>query len=252
MSWLLLRGKCRDCAASISWRYPAVELAVALWFSFCALRLWDTWHPPLHILSSYIPFWTFQTLGLAALGWLLIGLIVIDWQTQRLPDALTWSGIALAIFLVCLQAIFLEPGEDQITFSSQHLRLSSPGSFASRGNVFLTGPEALIFGRLTAICGAALLLLAIRWAYKAVRKREGLGLGDVKMLAMIAAFLGFWPSILTLFLGVFLASVYAVALLAGRRAGPTTKLPLGSFLGVGGLVSAIFGPALIAWYRGLL
>ncbi len=251
LSWLALRGNCRDCGSRISWQYPAVELATGLWFAFAAQQLWDAWHPPAHTLDSYIPFWTFHTVGLAILGLLLIGLIVIDWQIQRLPDAFTFSGIAAGLFLVCLQAIFLAPGEDQITFVSKHLRLSSPGSFAARGNVFLTGPEALIFGRLVAVCGAALLLLLIRWAYKAIRKRDGLGLGDVKMLAMIAAFLGFWPAMLTLFLGTLLASLYGIFLIARGKAGGLTKLPLGSFLGVAGLAAAVFGESLITWYRNL-
>ncbi len=252
LSWIMLRGKCRDCGASISWRYPVIEFATGLWFAFCALRMWDAWHPTVVTLNSFVPFWTFETIGLAALGFLLLGLIVIDWQVQRLPDVFTFSGIALALFLVCFQAIFLEPGEDQITFTSKHLRLSSPGSFAARGNVFLTGPEALIFGRLAAVCGAALILLLVRWGYKAIRKREGMGLGDVKLLAMIAAFLGFWPAILTLFLGVLLASVYGAAQMVRGKAGALTRLPLGSFLGAAGLVTAVFGDSFIAWYRGLL
>ena len=187
------------------------------------------------------------------LGWLLIGLIAIDWQWQRLPDAFTLSGIAAGLFLVCVQAIFLGPTDDQIVLNSaKQLRLSSPGSFASHGNVFLTGPENLIFGRVIAVCGAALLLLCVRWGYKAFRGREGLGLGDAKMLAMVAAFLGFWPAILTLFVGVLLAALFALFLMARGKAGATTRLPLGSFLGVGGLFAALFGSGVIAWYRTLL
>jgi leader peptidase (prepilin peptidase)/N-methyltransferase len=252
LSWLVLRGRCRDCGAGFSWRYPAVELAVGIWFWLAAIRMWDAWHPPARVLHSFIPFWTFQTAGFAILGFLLIGLIVIDWQILRLPDVFTLSGIAAGLFLVCLQAIFLEPGEDQITFVTKHLRLSSPGSFAARGNVFLTGPEALIFGRVAAICGAALIPLLIRWAYRAFRERDGMGLGDVKMLAMVAAFLGFWPAVLTLFFGVILASFYAIALLARRKATALTALPLGSFLGVAGLCVALFGNTIIDWYRSLL
>ena len=69
------------------------------------------------------------------------------------------------------------------------------------GNVFMTGPEALIMGRIAAICGAALIPLLIRWLYRAVRHKDGMGLGDVKLLAMIAAFLGFWPAVLAFFFG---------------------------------------------------
>jgi leader peptidase (prepilin peptidase)/N-methyltransferase len=78
-----------------------------------------------------------------------------------------------------------------------------------------------------------------------------MGLGDVKLLAMIAAFLGFWPSILALFVGVIAASLYGAVLLARGKAGAASKLPFGSFLCGGGLVSAIFGNALIDRYIAL-
>jgi leader peptidase (prepilin peptidase)/N-methyltransferase len=256
LSWLVLRGKCRECGVGISWRYPVVELAVGLWFMRLALILWGAFSP-YAVARRYhaypAEFYWFEVIAEAILGWLLIGLITIDWEWQRLPDAFTLSGIAIGMFLVCLQAVFLGPTDDQVVLNSaKQLRLSSPGSFAARGNVFLTGPEALIFGRLAAVCGAALILLLIRWGYKALRGREGLGLGDVKMLAMVAAFLGFWPAVLTLFIGVILASAYAVVLIVRGKAGAATRLPLGSFLGVSGLVAALFGDRIIWWYRGLL
>jgi leader peptidase (prepilin peptidase)/N-methyltransferase len=252
LSWFVLRGKCRDCGMGISWRYWVVELAVGLWFFrlgglFYVYLVGNGYH------SYPWNFWAFPLVGEAILGWLLIGLIAIDWEWQRLPDAFTLGGIAAGMFLVCVQAIFLGPTDDQVVLNSAHqLRLSSPGSFASRGNVFLTGPENLIFGRLLAVCGAALILLAVRWIYRALRKRDGLGLGDVKMLAMVAAFLGFWPAVLTLFFGVTLACVWALGLMVRGKAGALTKLPLGSFLGVAGLVVAVVGNAVIGWYRGLL
>ena len=252
LSWLILRGRCRDCKARISCQYPAVELFTGLWF----LRLGAFAAGPQgpRIYHTYpTSFYVFSVADAAILGFLLIGLIVMDWQTHRLPDAFSLTGIAIGLFLVCLQAIFLSPTDDQIVLNtSKQLRLSSPGSFAAHGNVFLTGPEVLIFGRIAAVCGAALILLLVRWGYKAARGREGLGMGDVKLLAMIAAFLGFWPAVLTLFLGVTLSTAYALTLLLRRKAGALTRLPLGSFLGVAGLLTALFGEPLIAWYRSLL
>ena len=191
-------------------------------------------------------------LGIAVLGFLLIGLMVMDWQTMTLPDAFTLTGIAIGLFLVCTQAIFLGPNEDQVRLTKHSLHLTSPGGVTDNGNVFLTGPESLIFGRIAAVCGAALLLLVIRWVYKTVRHREGMGLGDAKLLAMIAAFLGFWPAILSLFIGVFVASLYGVFLLIRGRAIATSKLPFGSFLCVGGLVAAVYGNRLIDMYIALL
>ena len=253
LSWIVLRARCRDCKARISWRYPAVELAVGVWFAICANDLFSLELAKVSRLSGPTTGEYVDVAGFAILGFLLIGLMVMDWQTQRLPDAFTLSGIGIGLLLVCVQAFFLAPGEGDIVLNTTHqLRMSSPGSFASQGNVFLTGPEALILGRIAAIAGAALILLVVRWSYKALRKRDGMGLGDVKLLAMIAAFLGFGETLLALFAGVILASVYGLALVARRRASGASKLPLGSFLAAGGLLSALFGPQILAWYMGLL
>ena len=149
--------------------------------------------------------------------------------------------------------MFLNSGEDDVHFTPRSaMRLSSPGSFAAKGDVFLTGPEALVMGRLLAILGAAGVLLLIRATYKALRGRDGMGLGDAKLLAMIAGFLGFGDAMLSFFLGMIACAIYAVYLLARGRATAMTKLPLGSFLAAGGLLTALVGEALLTWYKGLL
>jgi leader peptidase (prepilin peptidase)/N-methyltransferase len=193
-----------------------------------------------------------EAIGIAVLAFLLIGLMVMDWQTQRLPDAFTLTGIGIGFFLVCVEAIFLAPGEGDVVLSPDHqLRLSSPGSFAAQGNVFLTGPEALVFGRVADVAAAALILLTVRWLYKRLRGRDGMGLGDVKLFAMIAAFLGWGEFLLALFAGVLAASLYGLALLALRCANAASKLPFGSFLAAGGLFAALFGPTILYWYASL-
>lgn len=256
LSWVVLRAKCRDCGERISWRYPAVELAVGLWFAWHALAFVALYH--MRNYTSDLQDWYFygrqcEILGALILGFLLIGLMVMDWQTLRLPDAFTLPGIGIGFVLTCVQAWFLAPGVGDIVLNTTHqLRLSSPGSFQAQGNVFMTGPEAMVLGRVAAICGAALVLLGVRWAYKALRKREGLGLGDVKLLAMIAAFLGFGQSLLALFVGVLAASIYGLALIARRKASGGSKLPLGSFIAAGGLYAAIYGTGIVSWYMGLL
>jgi leader peptidase (prepilin peptidase) / N-methyltransferase len=218
--------------------------------------IWLAFYPDInHDTVASLQFSTpiiIQAISIAILGFLLIGLMVMDWQTMILPDAFTLTGIAIALFLVCTQAIFLGPSEDQIHLTKHSLHLTSPGGVVDSGNVFLTGAESLIFGRIAAICGAALLLLLIRWLYRAIRHREGMGLGDVKLIGMIAAFLGFWPAVLSLFVGTLAAAFYGVLLLARGRAGATSKLAFGSFLSIGGLVAALYGNRLIDMYIALL
>lgn len=265
LSWVLLRGRCRSCQEVISWRYPAVELATGIWFAVCAgLLSADSAHSshsskaqghagspfsPGSPLSLDLPV-VLACLSIALLGFFLIALIVIDWQTQTLPDALTSGGILASFLLTSAQAIFLGPEQD--VHLHRRNPLTSPGAVIDRGNLLLTGPEALLGQWLLSMLAAAALLLLIRWLYRALRHREGMGLGDVKLIALIAAFLGFWPAILALFTGVLLATVYAAGLLARRRADALTRLPFGSFLGAGGLLSAVAGPQIIGWYKSLL
>lgn len=254
LSWVLLRGRCRHCQAPISWRYPTVEFTTALWFLLSYL---STHHGIAQDLATTGGAHTTRILldgvGVTLLGFALIGLAVIDWQTQTLPDVFTYSGMAIGFFLTCVQAVFLNVGEGDIHLTPRsNLRMQSPGSFAARGDVFLTGTEAMVLGRLLAIIGAAGLLLLIRALYKALRGREGMGLGDAKLLGMIAAFLGFWDAMLAFFLGMLTCAAYAVILLARRRATAATKLPLGTFIAAGGLLTALLGEAVLTWYKGLL
>ncbi len=254
LSWILLRSRCRHCKMPIPWRYPAVEVGTALWFLLAFLV---THHAILADITAGSPIDTTKLLldgvGISLLGFALIGLMVIDWQTHTLPDIFTLTGTAAGFLITCVQAMFLTTGEGDIHLRPRsNLRMSSPGSFAARGDVFFTGPEAIVLGRLAAILAAAGLLLLIRALYKALRGREGMGLGDAKLLGMIAAFLGFGDAFVTFFLGMVACAGYAMYLLARGRANAATKLPLGSFLCGAGLVNALIGEALITWYRGLL
>ncbi len=246
VSYALLRGRCRDCGTAIAWRYPAVELATGLWFVLCFV-------PVVHRLSlpadALIPL-VLQHLGECVLGFLLIGLMVIDWKHHLLPNALTYSGIFLGFLFICFQAIFLGPDEDSVVLNHAP-NINAANSGHSTGNIFLTGPEHLVVGRQLATLGAFLALYLIRVLYRAVRKRDGMGLGDAKLLAMIAAFIGFAPAMVALFLGVLLASVYAVVLLARGKAYAATRLPFGSFLALGGLVAALTGTRFVESYLAL-
>jgi len=252
LSWVVLRARCRHCHQRISIQYPLVELVTGLWFVAVVSLFWVNLvgpvvngAPPASLATLVI-----TTIALLVLGFLLIGLLVMDWQTHRLPDAFTLTGCLIGFLLACTGAIFLPQGADAIRLH-RNVNLNSAGAGRSYGDVFLTGPEHVVFGRLLAIVAAAGLLLLVRWGYKAIRGQQGLGLGDVKLLAMIAAFLGFWPAMLALFVGV-IAAIYSVGLLLRGRAGLRSRIPLGTFLSIGGLVAALFGPALIAWYSNLL
>jgi leader peptidase (prepilin peptidase)/N-methyltransferase len=141
----------------------------------------------------------------------LIVLFVIDLQYRILPNAITFPGIAAGF----AASLFLPPGW-----------LSS----------------------LIGIVAGGGILFAIAEAYYRLRGVEGLGMGDVKMLAMIGAVLG-WPlMLLTLVFASFAGSVVGVGLIASGRGGMQAALPFGTFLAIGALVAAIAGDSILTWY----
>jgi leader peptidase (prepilin peptidase)/N-methyltransferase len=256
LSWILLRARCRNCNKPISWRYPAVELAYGFWVLVLVYRLLvqlalvggeRRYHA---YPATYPVFWFALICGLI-LGFLLIGLLVMDWQTHTLPDAFTLTGIGIGFVLICFQAVFLGPHQNELLLQGRN-PLTSPGNVTDRGNVILTGPEHLVLGRLLAVVLAGGVLFLIGYVYRKIRHRDGLGLGDAKLAAMIAAFLGYWPAVLALFLGFILASIYALTQMARGKATMRARLPLGTFICIGGLVAALVGPPILAWYTSLL
>jgi leader peptidase (prepilin peptidase)/N-methyltransferase len=236
ISWLALRGRCRTCRAWIGWRYPLVELAVgALW----GLVGWSFFSQFQDVDVALGP-----SLGLPQLGlipaiaamiflWMMVGIAVMDAEHFWIADAATLPGIALGFAI----PIFIE------SLLRTPLRWQSPFWIH-------------IGERLLAILAAAALILLIRWVYWLIRRREGIGLGDAKLMALLAAWLGLPGALLSFGLGVVLGALVAVVLLlipSARRDSESwalSKLPLGTFLCIGGIVSSLWGqPMLNAYIR---
>jgi leader peptidase (prepilin peptidase)/N-methyltransferase len=226
ISWILLRGRCRSCRSWIGLRYPIVELAVGLLWMACWTRFgWplfsSTINPgetPHALVHSLITF-----LGFALLCWTLVALAVLDAEYFWLPDWLTLPGIALG-FLFTLQQSW------------------------SGGNILHTLRNSLL-----AILAAAGLILFIRLAYWLVRRQEGMGLGDAKLMAMLAAWLGLGGALESFALAIVGATVFALlwlAVLAVRRnADEWAKmpLPLGTFLCAAALAEVFYPNWLLHW-----
>ena len=106
------------------------------------------------------------------------------------------------------------------------------------------GPVASLIGLVAG--GGALFL--INEAYYRIRGHEGLGMGDVKMLAMIGAFLGWKLMLVTLFLGSFAGSLLGLLLISLRKGSMQSALPFGTFLALGALAATVVGDRLLAWY----
>lgn len=237
LSWFFLWGRCRGCHTAISWRYPLVELAVGVLWATNAWRLFDTLGEGVTVPSFFIHDALAQSIGGMIFFWILVALAALDAEHQWLPDLLTLPGTALGFAFACFTPLL------------RNLVPMEPHKFSIGLEIELQIPHEL-FG----ILAAALLILLIRWLYKLIRHREGIGLGDAKLMALLAAWLGFPGALLAFFIGVLLGALAGVVVLIRRppqtdSAGwSATKLPLGTFLCIGGIVSALWGQPIIAIY----
>jgi len=255
LSWLILRGKCRKCKAPISPRYAAVELLTGSLFAvsfLIAFRNAGSLAEQCNLPDGLNPF--LLAAKFCVLSFLLLGLIFTDAETKLLPDLLTKPGIGLG-----LAFSLIVPVCDYTTRAIDNWRVLS---------------------LLNSLAGAVLgwaIILGIALLYEAVRGMEGMGRGDVKLMAMIGAFLGVRLTLLVLLLGSVIGSLFGVFLIvwvwlkrlarrrrthsaeslgvSRRRAWQSAiliyrnfEIPFGVFLGTAALFSAFLGMALVRWY----
>jgi leader peptidase (prepilin peptidase)/N-methyltransferase len=224
LSWMALRGRCRTCRALIGWRYSLVEVSIAILWATCVWRSLPI-SPDPSVMLSFSPAFLVSGFATATLLWLLIALAVLDAENLWLPDFITLPGIALGFVFRTAAKIL-----------SNHY--------------FHFPPLAVVLLNVEYIVVAAALILLIRGVYWLIRRKEGIGIGDAKLMAMLAAWLGLPGALLAFFFGVILGALFAIPILiAGKKkqAG-ALKLPLGTFLCIGGIVSALWGQPILATY----
>lgn len=196
LSFLIQRGQCRNCRATISWRYPFVELLTGILFFLSVFFGLSNAVYPARILLDLVFVAT------------LIALSFIDFDTFRLPDVLTLPLLVLGVL-----AAFLIPG--------------SPSGWES----------------VLSALGAGGLFLAIALLYP-----QGMGLGDVKLVAALGAFLGFPSIFLSVFGGSFIGALSGVFLLFLGRKPFRQQIPFGPFLALGAILTLLWGPQIFNWY----
>ena len=246
LGWLVLRGRCSECRHPISVRYAIVESLVGALFVVSILRFGLSLEMAKH----------------AVFGFLIIGLIFTDADLHLLPDALTlpgfWVALLFSLFVPVGGAGFLgkHAAERFVSFLPYDFRL---------------GAISLLAALLGAGIGA-FFIWGVGEAYKRVRGVEGMGFGDVKLMAMVGAFLGVKLTVLTLALGSLAGSLAGVTAILTvflkrmkRYSGSGTKshgkswssaklvlrhyeMPFGVFLGTMALVSQWFGDQAMDWY----
>jgi leader peptidase (prepilin peptidase)/N-methyltransferase len=206
-SYVILQGRCRNCSQRISARYPLVELLTAAAF-VCSVAQ----HGLTLEAGKYCVF--------AAI---VIGLIFSDLETRILPNELTIGGCLIGV------AFSLIVATPDSTFAI----------VASLAGMILSSRVASIGESLLGALVPAFGLWLIGWLFEKLRHKEGLGFGDVKMIAAIGAFLGVRGALLSLVVGSVLGSVTGLTWIAvTRKDAGTYQLPFGTFLGIGALVAA--------------
>lgn len=215
LSWALLRARCRSCGARISARYPVVELVSGL--------LW---------LGAGLKFGlTLTTLAAVVFFYLLQLLAFIDWDTMRLPNVLVGLlavvGVAGSVLAQVTRIPIVPLLPSGTGLLGQPLVASALGVLVSAGPIFLVGA-----------------------VYAAVRKRQGYGFGDIKLLAAIGVYLGPY-SLVAVFVAVVIGAVYGgiTARLTGE--GGQHMFPFGPFIVIGAIGATFFAPQFWVWYSGL-
>ena len=251
LSWLILRGKCRSCKQPISPRYLVIELLTGLLF-----------------LGCYTHFGlTLAALKCAVLGYMLLGLVFTDAETKLLPDAMTLPGLALGILFSLVVPVNDLASRIMVGLVSPAMRSEISWRLWSLSDSLLGAAVGASF-----LYGAAAIYLRTRGV-------EGMGFGDVKLMAMIGAFLGTRLTVLTIFAASLAGSLFGLSTVlavwmkrirrnekrgsssrisrdeARRRAWQSARLalryyemPFGVFLGGMALLSFLFGNRVLHWY----
>jgi leader peptidase (prepilin peptidase)/N-methyltransferase len=220
LSYLLLRGKCRHCGTRISPAYFLVELTTGLLFVF------------LYFIFGFGPLFV----KFAVFGCMLIVLTITDLQTRLLPNRVTYPGVVLG--LVFSQIVPVGDGAGAWLAGMMGID-TSVWRVAS-------GLDAM----LGALVGGGLLYL-LGELYFRLRHKEGMGLGDVKMMAMAGCFLGPKLVLLTIWLAsVAGALVGGSFILLSRKDWRAFEIPFGTFLGICAFVASVWGRTMLYWYLG--
>jgi leader peptidase (prepilin peptidase)/N-methyltransferase len=227
VSFLILRGRCRHCEAKISARYPAVELLTAMLYTAVFLC-------HVYLRGGVTVMLAFDLIFVTA----LVALVFIDAEHMLLPNVITYPGIAFAVI-----ARLVVP------------YLAGPQAFddlsALMNGIFAGWPmwaASLASAALGALSGGGSLWL-MGWLWERLRGVEAMGLGDVKMMFMVGAYLGWRLTVVTIFLAVLSGSITGILLMLRRRERNLQMLlPFGIFLGTGAIIALLVGTRIIGWY----
>lgn len=222
LSWFFLGGKCRQCGNPISFRYPAVEVLTAVLFVLIFRQIG---------LNAFLPVVLIFTAA-------VIALVFIDAEKMILPNVITYPMFFFALLIRLIFPIF----SSSSYFSETNL---FPLNILADYPLWLVSTTGGILGAL--VGGGSLWLIGEIW--ERLRGIEAMGLGDVKMMLSVGALLGWRLAILSIFIGATAGTIAGIFMIARQKEKNfQTQMPFGVFLGVGTVISLLFGELLIEWY----
>ncbi len=215
LSWIVLGARCRECGVRISARYPVVEaLSGMLWL--LAAVLWGM---------------TLRTVFGVSLFYLLLVLTCIDLDHLRLPNVIVGALGGLGLVGVVLSQLL---GVGVVPLLEAAGWLQNPFVYAGVGLAIGLGVSVLMAG-----------------GYALVRGKAGLGMGDIKLLAVLGIFFGPYVLMVLMF-GSILGAIIGIALGRAKSGGEPARIPFGPFLAGAAVIVAAWGPAIWTWYLGLV
>ena len=222
LSWMVLGGKCRNCKASISARYPAVELLTGVIFALVTWQIGFNVFLPIALIFAAV----------------MVSLIFIDAGHMILPNVITYPLFVFALLVRLIYPIAFGPGY----FSDMNY---APATWMAGYPEWAISVACGLAGALAG--GGSLWLVGEAW--KRLRGVEAMGLGDVKMMLGVGMLLGWRLTLLSIFLGAFSGAVIGILMIAKQKdRNMQAQIPFGIFLGTGSLLALLFGEPLIAWY----
>ncbi|MEW6207799.1 MAG: prepilin peptidase [Acidobacteriota bacterium] len=217
VSYLILGGQCRSCKVKISPIYPTIELLVAA----------------LYLLLYFNDGLTLRLLADVVFVSLIVPLVFIDLEHKLLPNKITYPGL---LVMTVLRVVAPDPWINKSTEGMFHI-------------VSAEWTVTIIGSAVGAAVGGGSLWL-VREAYYRLKKVEGMGLGDVKMMLMVGAFIGWKLAFLTIFMSSLIGSLVGILIVKLRRGSMKMEIPFGVFLGPAAIISLFIGQKLIEWYLG--
>ncbi len=213
LSYLFLNGKCSKCKSKISPRYPIVEILTGLLF------LTTVWSFGL----------TTQTFFYLIFISSIVAITFIDLEHMIIPNVITYPGIIVGILYNALKTDWDNSWESISKFS-----------FGIQDFFSLLNELPILNSLFGVILGGGILLV-IAYSYEIIKKRQGMGMGDVKLLAMIGAFFGWEGVLFVIFLGSILGSVIGISIIIAKRGDLKYALPFGPFLSIAAVIYIFTG-----------